>query len=518
MIEAPDHRLEGPTVLARRRRRAILGVMCLALVLVVAAVASLNIALPSLARDLGATQTELQWIVDAYAVVFAGLLLPAGAVGDRYGRRGVLVAGLTIFGLASAGAIWAGDAQALIALRGVMGVGAAMIMPVTLSIITSTFPAEERGQAVGVWAGVAAAGGVIGLLVSGALLEGFSWESIFAVNVVLAVAALIGTLAVVPNSKDPDAAPIDVPGGLLSVIGLSALIFAIIEGPERGWADDLTVAGFVAGIGALVAFVLWELRASRPMLDPRLFRLRGFATGSLSITLQFFAAFGFFYVALQYAQLVLGYSPLESGLAMLPMGVVVITLAPRVHRLVERLGIRAVNASGLGLMAAAFGVLATLGADSAYWHFAAGLVVLGTGMALSTTPATTAIVSALPTSKQGVASAVNDTARELGGALGIAILGSVLNDRYSAGIADATRGLPAEVAEPAGESLAAALQISERLGAQGAGLADAARAAFIDGLSGSMVAAAILIAAGAVVVATRSPGRAASEDRPAAGA
>ena len=500
--------IEGSAVLDPHRRRAILRVMCLSLMMVVAAVASLNIALPNLARDLGATQTELQWIVDAYAVVFAGLLLPAGAIGDRYGRRTVLLAGLAVFGLASAGAIFAGDAHTLIALRAVMGVGAAMVMPVTLSIITSTFPKEERGQAVGVWAGVAAGGAVIGLLISGALLEGFSWESIFILNVVLAVAALIGTVAVVPDSKDPDAGPIDVPGGLLSMVGLSALIFAIIEGPERGWTDLLTAAGFVVAVGALIAFVLWELRTPRPMLDPRLFRLSGFTTGSLSITLQFFAAFGFFYVALQYAQLVLDYSPLQSGLAMLPMGFVVIALSPRVHHLVARLGVRAVNAGGLGLMAAAFGVLSTLGVDSSYWHFAAGLVVLGAGMALSTTPATTAIVAALPASKQGVASAVNDTARELGGALGIAILGSVLNDRYSAGIAGATRGLPAEAAEPAAASLAAALQISERLGAPGAGLAEAARAAFIDGLSGSLVAAAIAIAVGALVVALRSPGRA----------
>ena len=314
-------------ILDHRQRRNILIVVCTALALVVAAVASLNVALPELARDTDATQTQLQWIVDSYALVFAAFLLPAGALGDRFGRRGMLIAGLVIFGLSSMAAFWLDAPGWLIALRAVSGVGAALIMPVTLSTITSVFPPEERGRAVGTWAGVAGGGAILGLLVSGALLERFSWNAVFAMNVVLAVVALVGTIAVVPSTSDPDHAAIDPIGAASSALGLAALIFAIIEGPVRGWTDAAVVAAFAVGVAGLAAFVLWELRRDQPMLDPRLFRLRGFTSGTISITLQFFAAFGFFFVALQYLQSILGYSPLESGLAMLPMALALIATA-----------------------------------------------------------------------------------------------------------------------------------------------------------------------------------------------
>ena len=416
-----------PLDLTAGRRRAVLVTMCFALALVVSAVASLNVALPSLARDLGATETELQWLVDAYALLFAGLLLPVGALGDRFGRRGVLIAGLVIFGGAYAAGAMLSSPEALIAMRALAGVGAALIMPVTLSVITTTFQAEERARAVAVWAGVAGAGAMVGLLLSGALLELASWPWVFAASAVWALLALAGTLAFVPATRDEERPALDPVGAGLSAAGLSALVFGIIEGPVRGWDDGVVLLALAGGVAGLVAFVLWELRAERPMLDPRLFALRGFSAGSLSITLQFFALFGFLFAILQFVQTVLGYSPLEAAAAMLPMGIMVVALSRGVApRLAERIGLRAVTALGLSTMGAGLAVCSTLGAGAGYEHLLAGLLVTGAGAGLATAPATTAIVSSLPGNKQGVASAVNDTARELGGALGIAVVGSVL--------------------------------------------------------------------------------------------
>jgi EmrB/QacA subfamily drug resistance transporter len=490
----------------RRQRGAVLRVMSLSLMMVVAGVASLNVALPELARDTGATQTELQWIVDAYALAFAALLLPAGAIGDRYGRKPILVAGLTLFGLASLATLVFHSPGELIGLRVVLGVAAALVMPVTLSVITTIFPPDERGKAVGTWAGVAAGGAVIGLLASGVLLEWFSWPSIFVLNVVLATLALAGTLAVVPKTRDATPPRLDPVGTVLSVAGLSALVFGIIEAPEHGWTSAFTVSALTAGVIGIVLFVLWELRRREPMLDPRHFLRRGFGAGSLSISVQFFAAFGFLFLALPYLQLVLGLSPLEASAALVPMALVVIPLSRVAPAIASRAGVRVTGAIGLGLMATGFLVVATLDAGSSYWHFLAGLVPFGAGMALSGAPATTAIVASLPPEKQGVASAVNDVSRELGGALGIAVLGSVLNDAYRSGLEQPTAALPPAAAEQATSSLAAALQLGERLGAEGATLVAAAESAFMDGLTLSMVVGAAVLAFGAAFVAARAPG------------
>src|SRR3954451_11769846 len=409
-------------------RRRILIVMCIALATVVSAVSSLNVALPDLARDTGASPTQLQWVVDAYALVFAGLLLFAGALGDRFGRRRVLLGGLGLFGAGALAATTVDDPNALIAIRAFMGLGAALIMPTTLSIITSVFPAGERDRAVGAWAGVAGGSALLGLLVAGALLEVASWPSVFVLNVVLAVIALIGTLRVVPAREDREPAALDLGGAALSAVALFALVWAFIEGPQRGWTDGLILGGFAAALVLGAAFVVWELRRDEPMLDPRLFALRGFTAGSLSVFVQFFAAFGVIFVLLQFLQLVLGYSTLAAGAALAPMAVVMILVAPRVPRLVERVGVRPVGPTGLALMAIGLVVISTMDAGSSYWHLLAGGLVLGLGMALAAPPATTAIVSSLSEDKQGVASAVNDASREVGGALGIAVLGSVLAD------------------------------------------------------------------------------------------
>ena len=496
---------------AFERRGAVLRVMCLALMMVVASVASLNIALPAIARATGASQTQLQWIVDAYALAFAALLLPAGAIGDRFGRKPILAVGLVLFGGASLTALFAQTTSQLIGLRLVMGIAAAFIMPVTLSVITTVFPPEERGKAVGTWVGVAAGGGVLGLLTSGLLLEWFSWRSIFALNVVLALVALAGTVAFVPPTRESRPPRLDPVGTVVSVGALAALVYGIIEGPELGWSDPRTLGALTAGVLGLVFFVVWELRRREPMLDPRNFLRRGFGAGSLSVTVQFFAAFGFMFLALPYLQLVMGFSPLRAAAALLPMALVVIPLSRVAPAVAGRVGVRVAGAAGLSLMATGFVILSRLDVTSSYWHFLAGLLPFGAGMALAGAPATTAIVASLPREKQGVASAVNDVSRELGGALGIAVLGSVFNAAYRSGAAASTAHLPAPVADKVASSLAAAEQVGGSLGAQGRLLVLHAQTAFVDGLSRSLLAGAAVLLLGAAFVAVRAPGRAESQ-------
>ncbi len=493
------------------KRGAVLRVMCLALMMVVASVASLNVALPEIAGDIGATQTQLQWIVDAYALAFAALLLPAGAIGDRFGRKPVLVLGLSLFGIASFAALFLHSPAELIGLRALMGVGAAFVMPVTLSVITTVFPPEERGKAVGTWVGVAAGGGVLGLLISGLLLEWLSWPSIFALNVVLAAVALVGTIAIVPATRESRPPRLDPVGTILSAGALAALVFGVIEGPEQGWSGTTTVAALATAATGIVAFVLWELRRREPMLDPRNFVRRGFGAGSLSITVQFFAMFGFLFLALTYLQLVKGYSPLHASAALLPMALVVIPLSRVAPRLAGRVGVRVAGTAGLTLMAAGFAVFATLETGSSYWLFLAGLIPLGAGMALAGAPATTAIVASLPHEKQGVASAVNDVSRELGGALGIAVLGSIFNSGYRSAVEAQAATLPPEAAEHVTGSLAGAQRVGQGLGARGQELVLQAQEAFLQGLNHALLVGAAALALGAAFVALRAPGRAESE-------
>lgn len=491
-------------------RRGVLPVIALSLMTVVSAVSGLNVALPDLARDTGATQTQLTWIVDAYTVVFAGLLMFAGAVGDRFGRKQLLMGGLAIFGSAAGLAMTTNDPGMLIALRALMGVGAAAIMPTTLSVITTSFDAEERPRAVGVWVGVAGGGAVIGLFGTGILLEYFSWNSFFGLNVGLAVLALVGTAAVVPGSVDEHPSRLDVAGAALSLVAVTCVVFGIIEGPSRGWTDPLTVAGLVVGVLAGAALAVWELRTTDPMLDPRLFRVPGFSAGSLTVMVQFFASFGLFFIVLQYLQFVAGFSPLRAALALLPLPVVLIPLARNAPRLARRIGFGRVAPFGLLLTTAGLLVISRVAVDLSYWLLAAGLVVFAAGMGLAGTPATTAITESLPETKQGVASAVNDTSRELGSALGIAILGSALDSGYRSGTASVVHALPAPAAQHIQSSIAFTQSGQlDRLGPAAQHVVHVAEQAFVDGSSTALVVAAVVVAVTAVVVAVvgRSVGR-----------
>lgn len=497
----PGSALESQAGEAPVRTRAVLVVVGLSLMTVVSAVSGLNIALPALARETGASQSQLTWIVDAYTVVFAGLLFFAGALGDRYGRRLLLAIGLMIFGLAAAGGLVTSDATQLILIRAWMGVGAAAIMPTTLSIITTSFPEAERPRAIGVWVGIAGGGAVLGLFASALLLEWFSWQSFFALNVALALAALTGVFVVVPASVDADPPALDFVGGILSLVTIAALVFGIIEAPVEGWTAPPTLSALGLGIAAGVLFVWWELHRRNPLLDPRLFRSRGFSAGSLSLGVQFFAAFGFFFIVLQYLQFVTGRSPLEAALAMLPLPFVLIPTARAAPYLAERIGFRWVGPAGLLTMAVGFFLLSGLDVDTPYWYFVIGVLFFGVGMGLAGTPATTAVTSALPMAKQGVASAMNDTAREVGSAFGIAILGAVLNQSYRDAIAPAIAGLPPEVAERVLGSVAfTASPAIQQMGTAGQALVQAGRAAFVQGVGDAILIGSVVLGVSAVVV------------------
>jgi EmrB/QacA subfamily drug resistance transporter len=473
--------------------RRIMFVVCLALATVVSAVSSLNVALPSIARATHAGQTELAWVVDAYALVFAALLLPAGAIGDRFGRRRALTIGLVLFGVGSGAAMLFSSAHWLIAMRAVLGLGAALVMPATLSTITSTFPAQRRARAVGAWAGVAGASAVLGLLTSGLVLQAWSWRSVFLLNVVLATAALIGTVTSVPESADPDAPKLDTVGAVITVAGLGAIVYSIIEAPTAGWLSVRTVAGLIAGLIAMGAFVLWELRTDHPLLDPALFRLRGFTAGSLTVTLQFFAFFGLIFLMLQYLQLVLGNSPLRAALSMLPLAAGLMPFARVIApRAASRIGSIRTSATGLAIAAAGLAWLSQLDATSPYWQLFAGLIPLGAGMGLAMTPATVAITDALPAEQQGVGSAVNDLSRELGGALGIAVAASIAQSVYRSRLR--VGGLPADLADRVRASFA----VAAHLGQPVAGYADSA---FVDGMRAALLTGSAVLIAAAVAVA-----------------
>lgn len=492
--------------LSEGRLRLLLIVMCGALALVIAANSSLNVALPDIARDLGATQTELTWVVNGYALLFAALLLPAGIAADRFGRRPALVAGLLVFGLSSVVSAFVDSPGTLIALRVVAGIGATLVMPATLSVLTDAYPPERRAYAVGIWAGVSGAGAVLGLVAGGVLLTWFWWGSVLAVSGVASVALAGVCAAAVPAHRNPSLS-LDPLGSTAAVLTLGSLVYGIIEGPERGWTDPLTVTAFVVAVLSFLAFVAVELRVADPMLDVRLFRHRGLSVGSTMIVLQFAAALGLFVLIPQYLQSVRGESALESALRLLPLALGIGPGSQLAPKLSARFGDRIVVTAGMAVAGGGFLLLGSLPQDGAYWPFALALALFGAGFGLATTPATTLILEGLPADRRTLASAVNDTAREVGGAIGIAVLATVLNAVYRERADTFTAGLPADAAELGREGVGVAVAVADRLGPAGTQLAESARAGFYDGYQVSILTGAAILLAGAVFCALFAPRR-----------
>jgi EmrB/QacA subfamily drug resistance transporter len=510
MLETEAH--EGIEPEVYRRRWWTLGVLCLSLLIIMVGNTSLNVALPSLSRELDATTSQLQWMVDAYSLVFAGLLFAAGNFGDRYGRKGILQAGLVLFGLATGyAAAFAETAAQLIAARVVMGAAAAMVMPATLSIITNIFPPTERARAVATWAGISGAGAAIGPLLSGFVLEHFDWNAVFAVNLPFVAAALLFGASLVPRSRGRHNTPLDIPGAILSAFGLSAVVYAIIEGPVHGWLSAPTLGVGGLGVVALVAFVLWELRAVDPMLDVRLFRVGAFGTSSLVLTMVFFALMGTFFSMSQMLQLVWGYSPLEAAVRLMPISVAMMIAAPQSARFAARFGKRRVVAVGMWMVAGGIAIVSTVGVEPTYLLLVTGFFIMALGMGTAMSPTTDLLMSSVPRDKAGMGSAMNDTTRELGGSLGVAIFGSLLASKYVSGITEALAAVPEPVRPLVSGSLGGALAVSERATEGGEELAVAVKAAWVDGFGFSLTVAAVIVAIAGMVAWRYLPDRAADE-------
>ncbi|HXY91178.1 MAG TPA: DHA2 family efflux MFS transporter permease subunit [Acidimicrobiia bacterium] len=499
---------------AYSRRWYILAVLCFCLLVVGIDNTILNVALPTLVKELGATASQLQWIVDAYTLVFASLLLTAGTMGDKFGRRRALVLGLLVFGGGSVASAFAGSAGNLIATRAVMGLGGALIMPSTLSILTNVFPPVERGRAIGIWAGVSGLGVAIGPLTGGFLLEHFWWGSVFLVNVPVVILALLGTWWIVPSSKDPSDPELDLVGTALSALGLFGVLYGIIEGPSKGWTSAPVLVAFGVGGALLVAFAFWELRSTHPMLDVRFFENPRFSAASLSVTFVFFAMFGSLYFLSLYLQFVLGYTPLQSGLRLMPVAVVLMVAAPTSSTLTRRFGTKAVVAAGLTTVAAGLFLLGQATPTSGYPLVLAALGLLGLGMGTAMAPATDSIMGSLPPERAGVGSAVNDTTREIGGALGVAILGSIAASQYSSSMAASPTlaKLPAPAVAAATNSIGGAVEVGVRLAgtplaALAAPLVTAAKATFVDAMSRAVTIGAAAAVIGAIVAVVFLPAR-----------
>lgn len=485
-----------------RRRVLVLAGVCAALIAVQGSVAGLTVGLPAIAVDLRAAPGEALWIINAYTLVLAALLMPLGAIGDRIGRRPVLLGGLVVFGLACAGASQAGSPEVLIALRVVAGVGGAMILPATLSIITSSFPVEHRGTAIGIWAGCAGAGGMAGLVGASLILDQLTWPWVFAALTAPAAVGFVIVLLTVPDSREGRDRPLDWRGALLSAAAIGGLVLAIQEGPERGWTDPLTVVGMVAAVVGLAGWITVSLRLEHPLFDLRLLARPKVGGGSFALMVLFAANFGMAVVVMQYLIAVLGFTPVKAGLSVFPMGLVMVVIAPLAPKVAARFGAARTLAVGLATAAVGLGLLALQADEASFGSLVPGLLILGVGMGLGMTPATTGITESLPRHQQGVASALNDTVRELGGALGIAIMGTVLNVGYRSGVGDLVGGLDPRLGEYVEEGLAAAAAVLEAAPAEvAAPVLDVARSAFIDGFSGAMWVGAGMLLLGAVVSA-----------------
>ncbi|MBO1336468.1 MFS transporter [Streptomyces sp. VRA16 Mangrove soil] len=530
------------------RRWWALLVLCLSLLIIVMANTALTVAAPDMTQDLGLSSADLQWVIDGYTVPYAALMLLLGAIGDKYSRRGALLLGLVVFGGGAVAGSLVDSSTGVITARAVMGVGAAMIMPATLSLLAATFPRAERAKAIVLWTATAGLAIAAGPLVAGALLRDHGWASTFLINVPIAAVAIVGALVLVPPSKAAKHGRIDYVGGALSVVWVGALVYMIIEGPHFGWGAKAVTAAVVAGV-ALVAFVVWELRHPRPVLDVRRFAQRRFAGSNLAVALFFLAVFGAFYYLTQDLQFVLGYDALETGVRMLPLAGAVFVGSALTGFLTPRIGMKITVTAGMVGGTAALALLTRVDASSTYGDFVLPLVILGLAIGLALSPCTDAIMGSFPESELGVGGAVNDTSLELGGSLGIAILGSVLAGSYSSHLADAVSGtkLPGDALATAQDSVGAGYVVAERIGeqahklagqagaatdpqqaaqlkAQAGQLADGARqmadavgASFSDAVAHTSVVGAVILGVGTVVVAVLLPRKRRGAEADAAG-
>ncbi len=492
--------LEGIDPKTYARRWWILGTLCLTLLGVMLANSSLNMALPMMAKDLTLSQLDLTWVVNVYTLVFASLLFVAGAVGDRYGRKLAMQIGLAVFTL---GSLYAGflaqTGAELIVSRVVMGIGAAFVMPTTLSIINNTFPKRERARAVAIWGAVAGVGMMFGSIASGILLEHFTWHSLFYFSASIALIGLVANQYLAHESKDEKQTPVDWLGGVLSSLAIFGIVYGVTEAPSVGVTEPAVAASLVGGLVMLTLFVLWERRTKTPMLDMNLFKNRAFAISSLTLTLVFLAMSGVFFSMSQLMQLVMGYTPLESSLRTIPLMLPMMFLSPLVPTIVKKIGARTSIGVGLLLTSTAFVIMSTWTVDLTYAFLAMTMLIMMLGITLAMTPGTNILMASVPRNRSGMGSAMNDTTRELGGALGVAVLGAVLSASYEKEIAATAAKFPGAVGEALQSSLAVAMQVADKLGPMAQQVIDAAQTAFMTGVSHSALIAAVIIFVAALI-------------------
>ncbi|GID93175.1 MFS transporter [Amorphoplanes digitatis] len=492
------------------RRWAILGVLVISLLVVVLDNTVLNVALRTIAdprEGLGASQSQLEWAINSYTLVFAGLLFTAGILADRFGRRLTLTVGLALFGTASLLSAYAQSADQLIWARALMGLGAAAVMPATLSIIANVFDPRERGRAIGVWAGAVGLGVAIGPIVGGLLLEHFWWGSVFLINVPIVIAGVVLVLTLVPESRDPKPGRIDLVGVLLSIVGLTLLTYGVIEGGENGFGQAESWGTLVVSVAVLAGFILYERSIDHPSLDVKLFAIPQFSASVAAIGLVFFAAMGAMFFSAFYLQLVRGYGPLASGALFVPFAVAQMIFAPRSAAMVRRFGAKLVSTVGLLLVAAGLAGWLLIDATTPIWAVGALFFLMGVGMANVMPPATESIMSVLPREKAGVGSAVSNTIRQVGGALGVATLGAVISSTYRDEVASATAGLPDAARGVAQESISGAYGVAERAGPAGQALIGSANDAFVTAMHYATIGSTIFALLGALVAAIWLPGR-----------
>ncbi len=510
------------TSVAARRRWAVLAVLCVSLLVISLDSTILNIALPSLIKNLHATEAQLQWMVDVYACVFAGLLLVAGSVGDRLGRKKLLCAGLAIFGAGSAASAFSNSPMTLDMARASMGLGAACIMPATLSIITDVFrDPDDQARAIGIWSGTTGLGIAIGPIAGGWLLAHFWWGSIFLVNVPVTVFGLGAALWLVPDSRDPRRRPIDAFGALLSTSGLTLLVWSIIDVSERGWRSPWVLGTGACAVAILLGFVAWERHTAHPMLVLESFGNRRFSVAMAAVALAVFALMGSLFVLTQYLQFSLGFSPLATGVRILPIAVVLAVAATTSTILDRWLGTKVVVASGLLIVAAGLWQLTTTTTAEQFGHALVGMVLLGLGAGLIIAPSVASVMDSLPRERAGVGSATNSTALQIGGALGVAVMGSVLSVRYQQKMIPLLAGhaVPAAATHAILGSIGGALAVARIAGgALGAALVAGARTAYVDAMDQALLVGAVVVAVSAVLVVVALPARRRGDREPAAGA